>query len=193
MADLSREELERLREAIASGSPLPWFFDSYSGIFSQPLVKEYDRIADIEPERPDEEFPEPRVASVPRRSGDTATVQGALDAVLIERAVNAAPVLLDQLAEAERERDEARARVVNLECERDQLNRARSDAADRERDARADLAAARQRIGKAEGLLAKLAEHVESHLSCSREDTGGEAPCDCGYDEARAIVAGTEG
>lgn len=109
---MTAEERRRLRELEAAATPGPWFFNSYSTLFSAPLSKVHCEIeAKIPDDAPDEAYdvlPETRTAFVPTIAGDTATAQGRRDAALIAAARNALAPLLDAL-------DAADARAADLE------------------------------------------------------------------------------
>lgn len=95
------EEVEARTQAATEGE---WFFNSYSAIFSKPLVREYDRLEDTIPDdAPDEAYsilPKCEVAWVPVSAGDTATAQGAKDATFIASARSDVPKLCAELRSA---------------------------------------------------------------------------------------------
>jgi hypothetical protein len=104
--------IARVRELDAEATKGPWFYNSYSGVFSEPVSREYDVAVEALPDdAPAEAFDglvEPCCAHVPVVGGDTATAQGARDAALIAEYRTAAPLLA-------------------AECERLQLDNARLD------------------------------------------------------------------
>ncbi len=64
------EALRRcLTELTAAASPGPWYFNSYSAVFSKPLT---DRWEDLPDEEADKYENDPIVLSVPAKYGDTA-------------------------------------------------------------------------------------------------------------------------
>ena len=89
--------IARVRELDAEATKGPWFYNSYSGVFSEPVSREYDVAVDALPDdAPAEAFDglvEPCCAHVPVVGGDTATAQGARDAALIAAYRTAAPLL----------------------------------------------------------------------------------------------------
>ena len=95
--------IARVRELDAEATKGPWFYNSYSGVFSEPVSREYDAAVEALPDdAPAEAFDglvEPCCAHVPVVGGDTATAQGARDAALIAAYRTAAPLLA---AECER-------------------------------------------------------------------------------------------
>jgi len=99
VADLTLEDLKRMRDLAAVATPRPWFFNSYSGIFSEPRTRELhtaeEALSDDSPEEDWDALPKTLVANVPVAAGDTATAQGGRDAKLIEAAVNSLDTLID--------------------------------------------------------------------------------------------------
>ena len=106
-------EVHRLDAEATKG---PWFYNSYSGVFSEPVSREYDAAVEALPDdAPDEAFGglvEPCCAHVPVVGGDTATAQGAHDAALIAAYRTAAPLLADECSRLQAE-------VAQLRAERD--------------------------------------------------------------------------
>lgn len=98
--------IAEVRRLDAEATKGPWFYNSYSGVFSEPVSREYDVAVEALPDdAPAEAFDglvEPCCAHVPVVGGDTATAQGARDAALIAAYRTAAPLLA---AECERLRD----------------------------------------------------------------------------------------
>ena len=125
-------DLDRLEALTKEATPGPWFYNSYSAIFSTPKIKTYDEWFDTIPEGHtverygscpacgdwkaptacglatpasnhgcryfDEDYKrDPLVAHVPSHHGDTAIGRRAKDAELIEAAVNALPLLLEEV------------------------------------------------------------------------------------------------
>ncbi|REJ98751.1 MAG: hypothetical protein DWQ35_00430 [Planctomycetota bacterium] len=94
-------DLDELARLAAEATPGPWFFNSYSGVFSEPRVREYDEAeSKLAEDAPDSEWgklPEPLVCSVPTVAGDTGTEQGRKDAAYIAAACNAVPLLLAEI------------------------------------------------------------------------------------------------
>ncbi len=94
-----------LRKLLNEASPLPWFWDSYATIHSEPesrkAVAFVEALPDDAPEEAYENTPEYSVCNLPRIGGDTATSQGQKDARLIVAAVNSLPVMLTRIAELE--------------------------------------------------------------------------------------------
>lgn len=88
------------RRLVDATTPGPWFFDSYGTVHSLPLTDEYHRVEGMIPEdAPDDdprwdELPETVVSWVPRVAGDTATKQGAKDALFIGESRQMVPALL---------------------------------------------------------------------------------------------------
>jgi hypothetical protein len=102
----SRKRAEAALERTKRATEGPWFWNSYSGVFSGPWVKRYDAAEQEIPDAaPDEDprwdaLPEPLVASVPPAYGDTATGRHAHDAVFIAEARTDVPQLAQDLLEA---------------------------------------------------------------------------------------------
>ena len=92
--------LAEVRRLDAEATKGPWFYNSYSGVFSEPVSREYDVAVEALPDdAPAEAFDglvEPCCAHVPVVGGDTATAQGARDAALIAAYRTAAPLLADE-------------------------------------------------------------------------------------------------
>jgi hypothetical protein len=105
-------EVRRLDAEATSG---PWFYNSYSTVFSEPASEAYEALVQAIPDdAPDEAWealPAGYVASVPVVGGDTATAEGSKDAALIAHFRTAAPLLA---AEVERLRAENAARREEL-------------------------------------------------------------------------------
>ncbi len=112
-------DLEAIRARADAAEAGPWFYNSYSAIFSHPLSAEYmrkeleldEKLKAEGRESVDEDFddfPESIVASVRVQGGDTATRQGARDADFIAHAREDIPALLGEVARLTKERDEAR-------------------------------------------------------------------------------------
>jgi hypothetical protein len=110
-------ELHSLTDAATEG---PWFYNSYAGVFSEPLSLRYmqmeveldARLKAEARESTDDDFaafPDSLVCGVPVVGGDTATGQGRRDAAFIAAARGAVPKLLALVDGLMRERDEARA------------------------------------------------------------------------------------
>ena len=89
--------IAEVRRLDAEATKGPWFYNSYSGVFSEPVSREYDVAVEALPDdAPAEAFDglvEPCCAHVPVVGGDTATAQGARDAALIAAYRTAAPLL----------------------------------------------------------------------------------------------------
>jgi hypothetical protein len=96
------DELERLLSEATAG---PWFFNGYSAVYSEPVLRDHDEKEDALPMNPTAEqwasLPEPRVCDVQIAAGDTATAQGRANAAAIVALRNAAPALLARLRAAE--------------------------------------------------------------------------------------------
>ena len=196
-------EVRRLDAAATKG---PWFYNSYSGVFSEPVSREYDVAVEALPDdAPAEAFGglvEPCCAHVPVVGGDTATAQGARDAALIAEYRTAAPLLADECSRLQAEVTQLRAErdmpcAHRLEEERLQ-ERVRVLEADYEdggastnRELARRLLAAEKRAMVLEAVLRPFAH------GCIRIDGGDElnAPTDpdcCRYCKARAALEGIE-
>lgn len=90
MKKLTDDDLRSIRERLASTTPGPWFYNSYAGIFSEPMCKLHSSLEALIPDdASDEEWerlPETIVAYVPTIAGDTATSRGMKDALFIAAA-----------------------------------------------------------------------------------------------------------
>jgi len=108
--------IAEVRRLDAEATKGPWFYNSYSGVFSEPVSREYDAAVEALPDdAPAEAFDglvEPCCAHVPVVGGDTATAQGARDAALIAEYRTAAPLLADECSRLQAE-------VTQLRAERD--------------------------------------------------------------------------
>jgi hypothetical protein len=97
-AQVDLDELERLHAEATAG---PWFFNSYSSIFSAPMSRAYDAAEEALPPDADDAayaaLPEAMVAYVPASHGDTAGPQACLDAKFIVALHNAFPALAAEL------------------------------------------------------------------------------------------------
>ena len=100
MDTVTDAEAAEARRLLEQATPGPWFFDSYGTVHSKPRVDEYEEQSNAIPDDAPEEdprwdaLPETTVAWVPRVAGDTATPQGAKDALFIEAAHRLVPALL---------------------------------------------------------------------------------------------------
>ena len=98
MGDVSREQ--EIRERVAKATKGPWF-DAYCGIFSKPLVDEYNRLESALPEDASDsaydELPSTFVAHLPAAYGDTPSPQGAADGAFISHAREDIPFLLEEV------------------------------------------------------------------------------------------------
>lgn len=108
------EQLAEWRRLCEAATPGPWFYDSYSRVQSEPLVRlahqwhkenfggrNLDEIPEEDWKRLAKEEPRTLVARVPVQAGDTATEQGGKDAEFIAAARVGWPATMDAL-EAER-------------------------------------------------------------------------------------------
>lgn len=118
-ATLTTAEIETGKALLEKMTPEPWFFDSYCRVETcnkELTAKYHEWEAGIPDNIPDEDLrwkalaasePKLKVCEVPRRSGDTATVQGSSDAEGIVWLRNHAAGLLAAAEEVERLRAEA--------------------------------------------------------------------------------------
>jgi hypothetical protein len=113
----ARPDFAAIRRRAEAAEKGPWFFNSYSSIFSHPLSAEYMQLELALDEKLKSEgresvdadfdaFPDSIVASVRVVGGDTATTQGYRDADFIAHARTDVPDLLDEVARLTRERIE---------------------------------------------------------------------------------------
>ena len=120
---ITNEQLAAIEAAAKTATPGPWLF-AYNKVWSEPRVREYDRLEEAIPaDAPEDDprwdaLPETIVATVPPRAGDTPTEQGERDGEFIaalypERAL----ALVARLRQAEAERDSLRAEVEKLRAE----------------------------------------------------------------------------
>lgn len=174
--------IARVRELDAEATKGPWFYNNYSGVFSEPVSREYDVAVEALPDdAPAEAFDglvEPCCAHVPVIGGDTATAQGARDAALIAAYRTAAPLLADEC-----ERLQERVRVLEFDYD--------DGGAATNRELARRLLAAEKRAMVLEAVLRPFAH------GCIRIDGGDElnAPTDpdcCRYCKARAALEGIE-
>lgn len=110
-------DIERLEALLEKASGLPWYFDSYSRIGSEPIHRAEQAI--VEPNNCEHDEPcdcpdYTNVAYLPVIAGDTATPMGYADAALIVEAVNALPSLIATIRAQQARIDalEARLEVV---------------------------------------------------------------------------------
>lgn len=115
---ITNEQLAAIEAAAKTATPGPWFF-AYNKVWSEPRVREYDRLEEAIPaDAPEDDprwdaLPETIVATVPPRAGDTPTEQGERAGEFIaslwpERVL----ALVARLRRAEAERDRLRAKVA---------------------------------------------------------------------------------
>lgn len=104
MEPLSDAELDAIEAYTNAASGGPWFWNSYSAVFSARCRVSGKIAPSCFPEEGSDDYHDedectPVVAWVPRTSGDTATKQGALDARFIEKARTDMPRLIAALRE----------------------------------------------------------------------------------------------
>lgn len=122
---MNTDELKDISDRAAAATPGPWFFNGYSGVFGEHLVREYlawerkleEKLGVEGRDAVDDDFdtaPETLVANVPAYHGDTATAQGAEDAEFIAASRSAVPALLAHIREQDETIAQAFAMVAHL-------------------------------------------------------------------------------
>ncbi len=125
-AEATRLDLGAIRARADAAENGPWFYNGYSAIVSKPLSdvhmrmeRELDErlLAEGGREAVDDDFdkfPDTCVASVRIRGGDTATVQGSLDATFVAHAREDIPALLDEVERLRSELEKATGYIETL-------------------------------------------------------------------------------
>lgn len=114
---MTRPDTAAIEERLAKITPWPWFWNTYSCVFSSPMTHLSNELELLhekagEPWGPDGNYPHAWkeidkalnsvVTWVPPSHGDTATGRHAADAIFIEHSPADVRALLDYIAELER-------------------------------------------------------------------------------------------